>query len=361
ISASGSASFNVGLGNFAANKGAHVVYFYNSKEIPSRTEKLFTRPSNPVIPLELDIGPQAICGSTRLQAATVTEACITSLLASSLYLSKKEKELSKNYAPELLVKMKNGLQTLSKSLENIVPFVKMQTATFSSPTSNFHKLRDETDQGYVTFLTDKGSIREVFIDVAEMPPTFSTNPIRKEGDSTKRSEFSAYLLGTKDNKEAWKALLGRHPEETSKSHIAKHLLATEASGQNSFIKRPQVKGNCVIGVHKLDGKEDLPKDLVKSLKAAKTKGADTGIVLICSETLSQSARKTLQELQVNAVVLENISTDLFGCNQTIILKMLLNLISNSSMIQMKKVYGNRMIDVRASNGKLIDRTLRLIQ
>ena len=36
ISASGSASFNVGFGHSAANLGAKVYYFYNSHEIPER-------------------------------------------------------------------------------------------------------------------------------------------------------------------------------------------------------------------------------------------------------------------------------------------------------------------------------------
>ena len=41
-------------------------------------------------------------------------------------------------------------------------------------------------------------------------------------------------------------------------------------------------------------------------------------------------------------------------------KMALNIISTSVMIKLGKVYGNKMIDVSASNNKLIDRSLRII-
>jgi N-acetylmuramic acid 6-phosphate (MurNAc-6-P) etherase len=58
ISASGSASFNAGCGHFAANRDAGVYYFYNSNNIPMRTQRLFERKINPVIPLCVDIYPK---------------------------------------------------------------------------------------------------------------------------------------------------------------------------------------------------------------------------------------------------------------------------------------------------------------
>ncbi len=42
-------------------------------------------------------------------------------------------------------------------------------------------------------------------------------------------------------------------------------------------------------------------------------------------------------------------------------KMALNIISTSVMIKLGKVYGNRMIDVSATNNKLFDRSLRILQ
>jgi len=41
-------------------------------------------------------------------------------------------------------------------------------------------------------------------------------------------------------------------------------------------------------------------------------------------------------------------------------KMVLNMLSTASMIQLGKVYGNRMVDVRVSNEKLLDRARRIV-
>lgn len=42
------------------------------------------------------------------------------------------------------------------------------------------------------------------------------------------------------------------------------------------------------------------------------------------------------------------------------LKQALNMISNSVMIKVRKVYGNLMIDVNCTNKKLVDRAVRII-
>jgi N-acetylmuramic acid 6-phosphate etherase len=41
--------------------------------------------------------------------------------------------------------------------------------------------------------------------------------------------------------------------------------------------------------------------------------------------------------------------------------MALNIISTAVMVRLGKVYGNRMVDVSASNSKLVDRSLRILR
>ena len=41
-------------------------------------------------------------------------------------------------------------------------------------------------------------------------------------------------------------------------------------------------------------------------------------------------------------------------------KMVLNMVSTAAMVQLGKTYGNLMVDLRASNSKLIDRSRRLV-
>ncbi len=362
ISASGSASFNVGCGHFSANSGTSVFYFYNSKNIPLRTQRLFERNVNPVIPLCLDIGPQAIGGSTRLQGATLAEACLGALLGSTLYLTQEEDLLAKEYPIELMLKMQKGLELIKDHLKLIQRFPQAEVEAFSSPHSNFRQLADVSTQGYITFIALEDSMREVLIDSTETSPTFSTNPIRRESEiHKKRAEFRAYLIGQGDNSKAWAALLGREVHPMDIKDTETFLLASEENGINSFSKRPIDAGNFLIGVAKVNESGSIPHQLIQALEAAKKQGGSVGLLVICRGKLSESQVKELGDAYDCTLIVENTPSDALGFTETIVLKQILNLISNSSMILMNKVHGNQMIDVRASNKKLIDRCMRLIK
>jgi N-acetylmuramic acid 6-phosphate (MurNAc-6-P) etherase len=362
ISASGSASFNVGCGHFSANKGASVFYFYNSKNVPLRTQRLFERNVNPVIPLCLDIGPQAIGGSTRLQGATLAEGCLGALLGSTIYLTQGEKLLSKEYPKELALKMQKGLELIKNNLKLIQQFPQLEVQVFSSPHSNFRQLSDISNQGYVTVIALEDSMREVLIDSTETSPTFSTNPIRRESERhKKRAEFQAYMIGQGDNSKAWTSLLGRDVHTIDIKDAETFLLASEEDGVNSFSKRPIGVGNFLIGVAKINESEPIPHQLIQVLEAAKKQGGSVGLLVVCRGKLSEVQVKALRDAYDCTLIVENTPSDAIGFTETIVLKQILNLISNSSMVLMNKVHGNQMIDVRASNKKLIDRCIRLIK
>lgn len=362
ISASGSASFNVGAGHYAANQNANVYYFYNSKEIPERTQKLFSRTNNPVVALELDIGPQAINGSTRLQGATLAEACLGSLLASSFYLVQDQEQLAKAFPRELAINMENSLSSIRQHKEAISHFIHQEVDVLSNPQANFRRLHDETEQGYITFIAHEDSICEILIDSTEISPTFSTNPIPRVGDLSKKSEFSPFLVGKENNQEAWDTLLGKETNPIDRKETDQFIINIESTGPNSYTERPKGQGNFVAGVVKLRNTSSIiPKDLFKALQDVKDQHGNVGIIIICNETLPASIKKEIEDAGILLITIENISPDILGINETIALKETLNLISNGSMILMKKVHGNQMIDVRASNMKLVDRSMRLIK
>ena len=362
ISASGSASFNVGCGHYAADKGAEVLYFYNSKNIPSRTQQLFNRVNNPVIPLCVDVGPQAIAGSTRLQGATLAEACLGALLASAFDRSQDKPSLAAEFPDKLKSKMQEGIVLLRQHLKGIEKFIEKEVEIFSDPRSNFRQLKDVTNQGYVTFVSLEDSMREVLIDSTETSPTFSTNPIRRESEQQKkRAEFQAYLFGKENNKEAWKALLGREISQADIKDTDAFLLAGNADGMNSYQKRPTGKGNFIIGVAKLKHFDEIPQELLQLLEEVRKQGGRTGLLITCRDNVNEKQAEVLKKSADVVLLIDQIPNDAMGLSETIILKQALNLISNGSMVLMNKVHGNQMIDVRASNKKLIDRCIRLIR
>ena len=357
ISASGSASFNVGCGHYAANKGSQVLYFYNSKDIPSRTKQLFNRQNNPVRPLELDIGPQAISGSTRLQGASLAEMCLGALLGAALFQCEGKALDACRYPHDLLVKMREGNHLISKHLKTIAQFVEKEATVFLSPNANFRRLGDETSQGYVTIIGEKDSLREILIDATETSPTFSMNPIRRETEVLqKKGEFRAYLVGEKDNQTAWEALLGRAIEPGALVDTKQFLLALKTEGNNSYDKRPIGTGNFVIGVTKKANASGGSNEILDLLHNVISEGGDAGLIVLSRDKMASSFGSPLLTL-----LLDEVPFDHLGLVETLLLKQILNLISNGSMVLTGKVYGNRMIDVRASNQKLIDRSLRLIK
>lgn len=347
VSASGSATFNEGCGEYAADLGAKVYYFYNSNTIPDRTRALLERKTNPVTGLCVDIGPQAISGSTRLQAATLAECCLGALLATSFYRLQDNLQEVEVYKNRLLEQMKVGIALLRDAIPGLENFVRAEYAVFSDPRASFRSIQDRGEFGYVTFLALEDSMREVLIDSTESSPTFSTNPMRRESEAhKKRPEFSAYLAGYTDNLKAWSALLGRDVSPSDIEDADSFILAAEASGLNSYARRPTGAGNFVIAVAKGD---KLPELLDRD---------EVGGVILLSNTQASVEPKSGYKA---TVVFENVPHDVMGISETILLKQALNLISNGSMVLMNKVYGNLMIDVRASNNKLVGRVLRLIQ
>ena len=265
ISASGSCSFNTGCGTFAADRGATVFYFYNSQSIPTRTQKLFDRVEQRVIPLCVDIGPQAIAGSTRLQGATVAEACLGSFLGSALYIARGNDDVARNYPNKLFRHMQTAFTLIKQHIRQIQQCVILESAIFSDSQSNFRKLTDETDRGYVTFLAPKDSMREILIDSTETPPTFSLNPVRRKNEAhKKRAEIQAYLLEESDNGTAWQAVLGRPVYRESICDVSDFILGMSETGLESYRNRPKGIGNLVIGVAKLHTNTLPPQELLSA-------------------------------------------------------------------------------------------------
>ncbi len=331
ISASGSASFNVGCAQYARNAGATVCYIYNSMQVPAKTQLLFDQLG--VIPILVDLGPQAITGSTRLQAATFAR-----LALGCVFTDCQPCTIIEGFTAA------NGI--IGQNLDAIAHIIKIAHGIFADPQSNFRKIKDETLQGYVTYVGDATVLREIIMDTVETAPTFSTNPPRMSDElDKKRAEFQAYLAGAYDNTHAWQTLIGRplNPNDLERSL---QFLITDAG----LRMRPMGRGNLLIGVAWQD-----PQPLMAHFARARKQRAKTALILLAD---CEIAQRTYPECDA-VVIVDNIPHDATGLIAAVTLKQVLNMISNGTMILMNKVDGNRMIDVNASNNKLIDRAIRL--
>ncbi|NNM44329.1 MAG: SIS domain-containing protein [Chlamydiae bacterium] len=360
LSASGSSSFNIGAGEFAAKMGCDVFYMYNSASIPERTKNLIEKYK--VTPLLIDLGAQAITGSTRLQAASFAEMAL-GMVALTLYYLLHDKDLPKEGDLLSLIKMAND--KLTHFLPQIAKIVETGHEIFSDPNANFRQLTDLGYQGYVTFLAEEDSLREIMIDTSECAPTFCTNPPRYpdelESLGKKKAEFQAFLLGEKDNRAAWKKLLGRDISKKEEENLLS--VAQYEEGLASFAKRPISSGNCVIFVAKETLLKKNPSaQFIKELTSGKRCGAKVVLLVISSRSKESLLKwEECADLCDIAIIAPGIQSDRAGFIHTLFLKQMLNLISNGCMILMNKTFGNQMIDVNVSNNKLIDRAVRFVK
>ena len=340
ISGSGSASFNVGAGHAGAECGATTFYFYNSQKVPARTQTLFDRQDHPTIPLCVDVGAQSITGSTRLQSANTAQIFLGTALAEALDLE-----------TNLLAHLRQVHARIRDKMWQIESIVQAEFDTLNRPDSNFRSLTNTNNRGLITFLADESAIREVFIDTTETAPTFSTHPPRKTSEHKRRpAEFRAYLNYPHVD-DAWAAMLGRPSRDPDSDAF---LLSSFGEGVGSFFSRIE-KGNTLIRVAKVAKGDSLPIGMWDDI-AMDAQHCTLGTLLICEGEEPINPHPT--PLKIN---LENVHFDTYDIVPSYALKLTLNLLSNSTMVKLNKVYGNRMIDVSASNNKLIDRTMRLVR
>ena len=165
------------------------------------------------------------------------------------------------------------------------------------------------------------------LDASEMPPTFSVSPkwfngIIAGGDHALRNSIE----GAEDK------------AEMAVKDLQKHNVSD---------------GDIVIGI----STSGAAKYVTSGIEFAKSLGAKT-VYLICNEKPHISADVDVMiKIDTGPEVITG-STRMKAGTAT---KMVLNMISTTTMIQLGKVYGNLMVDLMAINDKLFDRGIRIIQ
>lgn len=178
--------------------------------------------------------------------------------------------------------------------------------------------------GRVFFIGAGTSGRLGVIEAAECPPTFGTNP----------ELIQAFIAGGKDA--VYKSLEGAE-DSTTESRV---LL------ENAGLSKDDV----VVGIA-----ASASTPFVESgLEYANQKGGSS-VLVTCNTVESKIADVTIELLVGPEVVVG--STRMKAGTVT---KMVLNMITTASMVQLGKTYGNLMVDVQPKSAKLRDRAVRIV-
>jgi len=165
------------------------------------------------------------------------------------------------------------------------------------------------------------------LDASEMPPTYSTDPHMVQGViAGGTAALTRAIEGAED-----------HPEEGAKA------MDERAVGENDFVLGIATSGTTPY-VH-------------GALRRAKERGARTGL-LLCTHPSPEMVEA--YDVVIAPLVGPEVVTGSTRMKAGTATKLVLNTISTGAMIRMGKVLGNLMVDLRATNQKLVDRSERIV-
>ena len=164
------------------------------------------------------------------------------------------------------------------------------------------------------------------LDASECPPTFGVSPKLVQGiiAGGKRALVRA-VEGAEDKPDDGVEAIDRH-KISSKDVV----VGIAACGLTPFVQA--------------------------ALKQAAKKGAGT-IFVTCAR---QIVKNTSAEIVINPVIGPEVITGSTRMKAGTATKLVLNLLTTTAMIKMGKVCGNLMVDLKATNNKLRDRSLRIV-
>ena len=165
------------------------------------------------------------------------------------------------------------------------------------------------------------------LDASEMPPTYGTDPEMVQG-----SIAGGYAALTRSQEGAEDRLEGA-VEDLKERGVKKgdFVIGIAASGTTPYVRR--------------------------ALEYARSVGARTGLVA-CSPPPAETVAVTdILMLPVTGPEVVTGSTRMKAGTAT---KLVLNTITTGAMIRLGKTFGNLMVDMRATNVKLVDRSQRIV-
>jgi len=362
----------------------HLFFIYNNPDdllLPfDRSRSVLENPG--ITCLNLTTGPQAITGSTRMQATTIETFILGVILEEAIFRVFKEcltdKELTESgFDPEISLTQRllsfHGIRSsVGQSFDSIARLTDLEFETYRN-------LR------YSTYYADEALIT-VFTDCTERSPTFRLFPIDTVELKERKSLIQVWTKA-ENGHQAWQKFLGRDFRGLDETQYLTPFLAE--------ITDPYLRDAAVRSLANAGYKQQELYDLSFSSFNTQSRGPEPGDlgVVVCigdessalidqASSLSQFCRlfknqgAGLAIINVNggldAAVRTTVGPDMvidillpgfpdpLGLRRQIAVKMILNAHSTAVMTLLGRVVGNTMTSVNPGNLKLIGRATYLI-
>ncbi|WP_334179391.1 hypothetical protein [Pseudoxanthomonas sp.] len=330
--------------------------------------------------IPLPTGPQAITGSTRMQATT------TSLYVLGVVLEDATRALLRD------VLTTDELASLGFSEASVADRLRgfgvlQQTAAATAPKLAAWTEREAASyaRGHRSTYLATRALMPVFVDVTERAPTFRLGPLDPVDATERRSWIQVWTPAT-DASQAWQALLHRPFHGLDK---ALYLPPFETGIPDPYLREAALRGLSNAGDEQqalydlsyspanmqrnapaagdsgaliLLGDEAHQVANTQWLEAATAAGAELVLFSVSARPLASDVLRDVAALPrpVPVIAITVPQRDAFELDQTITLKMLLNAHSTGVMAKLGRVVGNTMTSVQPGNLKLVGRATWLI-
>jgi N-acetylmuramic acid 6-phosphate (MurNAc-6-P) etherase len=382
----------------------HLYFVYNNPDdrlMPfDRSRRVITEPG--ITKINLTTGPQAITGSTRMQATTIETYVVAAIVETAVgralgtALSKRDRarlgfpdaaaagERPPTGIAERLREFGGLLDGARAALPALAALTDIEAAAYAAGR-------------FSTYYAEKGLIT-VFIDSTERSPTFRLYPLDTVQEPRRKCWIQVWTKARAAG-EAWRAFLGRPfrglaaeryrgPFETEVGDPYLRRAALESlkragddqadlydfslSKANREGRGPKRGDVCVlVAMTPEEGEFDRPgSSFGEVLRLAARGGADAAVLMITDRPvkdfprLEERVRRHFSGTEGRLVFVPvhvRAAGDPFGIRPQMAAKMLLNAHSTAVMAKLGKVVGNTMTNVSPSNLKLIGRATYLIQ
>ena len=350
--------------------------------------------------INLTTGPQAIAGSTRMQATTIETYVVAAIVETAV-----ERVLAPVLGGRDMERLGFGTGRGGRAGDGVAARLREFEGVLAGARAALTELAALTDietaayaaGRFSTYYAERGLIT-VFIDSTERSPTFRLFPLDTVKEPKRKSWIQVWTKAGAQ-KEAWRAFLGRpfrglggemyqRPFETEvedpylrraalesltkAGHDQADLYDFSLSKANTEGRGPKKGDLCVLVA--LTPEERLfaaeGTSFAKVLRLAAEGGADAGVIIVTdrpSKEFPGIAERVRRRWAGAAGRLAVVPVSVraaggpFGIRQQMAAKMLLNAHSTAVMAKLGKVVGNTMTNVSPSNLKLIGRATYLIQ
>jgi N-acetylmuramic acid 6-phosphate etherase len=229
----------------------------------------------------------------------------------------KTKNIDKKSTIEILEIINEEDKTVAYAIEHELPNIAKAVDKITESFQN---------HGRLIYIGAGTSGRLGILDASECPPTFSTHKDQVIGIiAGGKTAMTEAIEGAEDN-----MVMGKEDLEKINLDSKDTVVGIAASGNTPY----------VLG----------------AIEYANSVGANT-VGLSCN---ANSKVSRLAKIAITPIVGPEIITGSTRLKAGTAQKMVLNMLSTASMINIGKVYGNLMVDLNPSNEKLIDRSKRII-